>query len=187
MARAEMFQDNQRESQIAAFLGLTPSEQRAGEDATDSAGNAFELKSVSNSQVTTGRDVGVHTIEKWRKVYWVVAVGTQDENKRLQVTALFVAHPKQLEAWFGILEALLKEEERRYMRVLRAAKKGGANQQDIEFVQQKCERGITRNNPKIPLQLFRENGLALDHQNATAARRQLAQFVQRHPLPRIED
>jgi hypothetical protein len=186
MARAEMFQDNQRESQIAAFLGLTPSEHRAGQDATDSAGNAFELKSVSNSQVTTGRDVGVHTINKWRKVYWVVAVGTQDQNKKLQVTALFVAHPKQLESWFGSLEALLKGEERRYTQVLRAAKRGGAIEQDIEFVRQKCERGITRNNPKIPLQLFREYGLAFDHQNATAARRQLAQFVQQHPLPRIE-
>jgi hypothetical protein len=92
-----------------------------------------------------------------------------------------------LEPWFGSLEAVLKEEERRYMRVLRAAKKGGANAEDIEFVKQKCKRGITRNNPKIPLQLFRERGLALDHQNAAAARRQLAQFVQAHPLLRAED
>jgi hypothetical protein len=51
-------------------------------------------------------------------------------------------------------------------------------------VRQKCQRGITRNNPKIPLQLFRENGLQLDHQNAAKAREQLAGFVRRHPLPR---
>lgn len=185
MARAEMFQDNRRESQIAAFLGLHASERRAGEDATDSGGNAFELKSASNNQVTTGRDVGVHTINKWREVFWVVAVGTQDE-KGLQMTALFVAHPKHLEPWFGKLEALLKDEERRYTRVLKAAKKGGAVLEDIDFVKQKCQRGITRNNPKIPLQLFRDRGLALNHQSPREARIQLARFVKKHPLPKTK-
>ena len=78
MARAEMFQDNRRETQIATLLGLVASERRAGEDAVDSSGNAYELKSASNSQVTTGRDVGIHTIEKWRHTFWVVAAGKQD-------------------------------------------------------------------------------------------------------------
>lgn len=183
MARAEMFQDNRRETQIATFLGLVASERRAGEDAVDSSGNPYELKSASNSQVTTGRDVGVHTIEKWRQTFWVVAAGRQDE-RGLQFSALFVAHPNGLEPWFSRLESLLKSEERRFKRVLRAAKRAGATDEDIEFVRQKCQRGITRNNPKIPLQLFRENGLQLDHQNAAKAQEQLARFVRRYRLAR---
>lgn len=184
MTREEMFQDNKRETQIAKFLGLTPSERRAGKDAEDTLGNQFELKSASKTQVTTGRDVGVHTIAKWRQTYWIVACGKQDKRGILHLSALFVAHPVGLESWFSRWEAVLKDEKRRFTRVLRSAKRAGASDADIEFVRKKCQRGITRNNPKIPLQLFRENGLRLDHQNAAAAREQLARFVRRHRLAR---
>jgi hypothetical protein len=184
MARAEMFQDNKRETQIANFLGLTPSELRAGEDAIDSHGHPFELKSASKTQVTTGRDVGVHTIAKWRQTYWVVACGKQDKRGVLHLSALFVAHPTGLESWFSKWETVLKDEERRFTRVLRSAKRAGASDEDIEFVRKKCERGITRNNPKIPLKIFRDNGLQLDHQNAAKAREQLSRFVRRHRLQR---
>jgi hypothetical protein len=183
MAREEMFQDNKRETQIANFLGLTPSELRAGEDALDSHRNPFELKSASKNRVTTGRDVGVHTIAKWRQLYWIVACGKQDKQGILHLSALFVAHPAGLESWFSSWEAILKDEERRFTRVLRSAKRAGASDEDIEFVRKKCERGITRNNPTIPLLLFQENGLQLDHQNAAAAQEQLARFVRRHRLP----
>lgn len=182
MPRGQMFQDNRRESHIAAHLALIASEQRAGADATDSSGNPFELKSVSNTQVTTARDVGVHTIEKWRETYWVVGSGTQDEDGRLILSELYVAHPDDLESWFGRLEGILRAEEQKCERVLQAALKAKANASDIEFVRQKCQRGITRNNPKIPLQLFRDHGQRLNHKNSASARKELAEFVEDRPL-----
>lgn len=181
MAREDIVQDNRRETQIAGIVGLKPSEKRAGRDATDLYGNSFELKSATKKSITTARDVGVHTIAKWRKTYWVVATGRNKADK-FEIDSIYVAHPNDLERWFAPLEKLLRAEARVCFNVLKAAAKAGACKLDIEFVRQKCERGITRNNPHIPLGLFQNHCLKLDHINQIAAKQQLAEFVRRRPL-----
>jgi len=181
MPREDIVQDNRSETQIARHVGLTASEKRAGSDATDSHGNSFELKSATKTGVTTARDVGVHTIAKWRKTYWVVATGSKRAGE-FEISSIYVAHPQDLEPWFDKLENLLLAEERVCVRVLKAAAKAGAAKDDIAFVLRKCERGITRNNPKIPLRLFQEHCLKLNHTNRIAAKKQLAEFVRNRPL-----
>jgi len=181
MAREDIVQDNRRETQIAQIVGLKPSEKRAGRDATDLYGNSFELKSATKRTITTARDVGVQTIAKWRKNYWVVATGLIKAGK-FKIDSIYVAHPDDLEPWFAPLEKLLRAEARVCFNVLKAAAKAGACKLDIEFVRQKCERGITRNNPHIPLKLFQDHCFKLDHTNSKAAQKQLAEFVRNHPL-----
>ena len=181
MPREDIVQDNRRETQIAQHVGLTASEKRAGCDATDSQGNSFELKSATNKGVTTARDVGVSTIAKWRKTYWIVATGSKRADE-FDISSIFIAHPHDLEPWFDKLEKLLRAEESVCFNVLKAAAKAGADKDEIAFVLRKCERGITRNNPKIPLRIFQEHCLKLDHTNRTKAKRQLAKFVKNRPL-----
>ncbi|MCX7401841.1 MAG: hypothetical protein NTY87_01755 [Planctomycetia bacterium] len=181
MAREDIVQDNRRETQIARIVGLKPSEKRAGRDATDLHSNSFELKSATKKGVTTARDVGVQTIAKWRKTYWVVATGLIKAGK-FKIDSIYVAHPDDLEPWFAQLEKTLLEEERVCDKVLKAAAKAGAAKDDILFVRKKCERGITRNNPKIPLRRFQDHCFKLDHTNSKAAQKQLAEFVRNHPL-----
>jgi Restriction endonuclease PvuII len=185
MARAGMFQDNGRETVTGDLLGLRLSGKRNKVDAEDQHGNWFELKSTSTTQVTTGRDISVKTIkEKWRKMYWIVAKGRQKRGGKFEISALFVVHPDDLDEWFSKEEEELLKKEVIFMRVLAYAKRAGAPAADIDKTTAICKRGITPNNHKIPLRLFSQRGVQLDHQNPTNARQQLALFVQRRPLSR---
>jgi hypothetical protein len=180
-----MFQDNGRETVTGDLLGLRLSGKRNKVDAEDQHGNWFELKSTSTTQVTTGRDISVKTIkEKWRKMYWIVAKGRQKRGGKFEISALFVVHPDDLDEWFSKEEEELLKKEVIFMRVLAYAKRAGAPAADIDKTTAICKRGITPNNHKIPLRLFSQRGVQLDHQNPTNARQQLALFVQRRPLSR---
>lgn len=183
MPRDTIIQDNARETKIAQHLGITPSQKRAGDDALDQAGNPYELKSATKDSVTTARDVSVHTIRDWRKQYWVVAQGSKTPAGDFVFSAIWVIHPADLEPWFSKWEKILEAEGRRCKRVLQAAKNAGADAADIDFVEYVCQRGVTRNNPKIPIKLIEAAGTSLDPVNAAAAARQLKAFVKKRPLP----
>lgn len=184
MPRDTIIQDNARETKIAEHIGITPSQQRAGDDALDAAGNPYELKSATKDSVTTARDVSVHTIRGWRKQYWVVAQGSKNPTSGdFEFTAIWVIHPRDLEVWFSKWEKILRAEERRCNRVLRAARAAGAAADDVAFVAYVCERGVTRNNPKIPIKLIKSAGTPLDPNNPATAARQLRAFAKSNPLP----
>jgi hypothetical protein len=69
-------QDDTRERQMRELFGLLPSGQgRMGADAVDEHGNPFELKSATRIGVTTGRDLGIHTLQRYRTRYWIICKG----------------------------------------------------------------------------------------------------------------
>ncbi len=180
-------QDDVREQQIALHCGLTRTGKRAGADAFDENGNPYELKSATKSGITTGRDIGVHTIAVYRKEYWVIAEGTNYQAasglKRFEIRSLYIAHPKDLESWFARIESRIKEELEICETVLAAAQESGVDARKIEFCRTKLIRGVTLNNPKIPMQLVKQNATSLDPNNPQIASEQLKQFVRNNPLP----
>jgi len=179
-------QDDVREAQIASHCGLQRTEKRFGPDAFDDEQNPFELKSATKSGVTTGRDIGIHSIEAYRKVYWVIAEGanyrTSSGAKSFEINSLYIAHPEDLERWFSKIESRIRDELEKCERVLSAAEAGGVDAETIQFCRDKLARGVTINNPKIPMHLIRQNATQLDSQDPQTAQRQLREFVQRRPL-----
>lgn len=72
------FQDDQRENAMIELFGLEKdhSEGRSGVDAYLTIGTsriAFELKTSSDTSVTTVRDFGPEHIRKWRDKHWLFA------------------------------------------------------------------------------------------------------------------
>jgi hypothetical protein len=92
-------QDDVREEQIAQFCGLKRTGKRAGADALDENENTYELKSATKSGVSTGRDIGLHTLAVYRSEYWIVAEGknykTSSGAKRFEISSLHIAHPQE--------------------------------------------------------------------------------------------
>ena len=71
-----IIQDDTRERMLKKMFGLKDSnEGRIGADAIDDLGNRFELKSGTGKSVTTTRDVGLHTLQKWLGKHWLVGFG----------------------------------------------------------------------------------------------------------------
>ena len=179
-------QDDIREAQIALHCGLQRTEKRLGPDAFDDKQNPFELKSATKSGVTTGRDIGIRSIEAYRKVYWVIAEGanyrTNSGSKSFEINSLYVAHPEDLEPWFAKIESRIKDELEKCERVLAAAEASGVDAEIIQFCRDKFARGVTINNPKIPMHLIRQNATQLDPKDSQKAQRQLREFTQRRPL-----
>jgi hypothetical protein len=178
---AKTVQDDARERQIADWCGLQASDDRAGIDARDDSGNPLELKSATKKDVTTARDVGLHTIDEWRRKYWIVAKGRNEESG-FKIEFLYIAHPDDLEPRFRVLEERLADAWNHCQKVLAAARDAGVDAETVSKVQVFCERGVTRNNPKIPLRLFEQNATKLDCTKRAAARRQVAAFVKKRPI-----
>jgi len=178
---ARTVQDDAREKQIADHLGLRRTSGRAGPDAHDECGNPFELKSATKTGVTTARDVGLHTIAEWRQKYWIVAAGENLESG-FRFDAIYIAHPDDLEPRFREIEQRLQGDWAHCQSVLKAARDAHVSEESIKKVEYICSRGITLNNPKIPLSLFVLNATQLEHSNPRSARFQLADFVRRRPL-----
>ena len=76
--RNQQIQDSVREEMLMELFGLMDSgEGRIGADAVDKNGRRFELKSGTKKSVTTARDIGLHTLEKWRGKHWLIGFGKQ--------------------------------------------------------------------------------------------------------------
>jgi len=150
-------------------------------DARDERGNPYELKSATKGGVTTARDVGLHTIANWRTKYWILAAG-ENLATGFEMDALYIAHPEDLEPWFAGIEARLRDAWSICEEVVEAALNAGVSADRIEVVRAICRRGITINNPKIPLWLIRQNATPLDHETAAVAQSQIRDFVTCRPL-----
>jgi len=179
-------QDDIREAQIASHCGLQRTDKRSGPDAFDDEQNPFELKSATKSGVTTGRDISIRSIEAYRKVYWVIAEGTNYRTssgaKSFEINSLYVAHPKDLEPRFSEIESGIRDALEKCERVLTAAEASGVDAETIQFCRDKLARGVTINNPKIPMHLIRQKATHLDPKDPQEAQKQLREFVQRRPL-----
>src|SRR5579859_442345 len=92
-------QDAAREELMRNLFGLMPSgEGRSGADAIDEQGHPFELKSTTKDSVSTARDVGAHTLAKWRTRYWICAKG-KNPRTGFALDEVYFLHPSFLKEW----------------------------------------------------------------------------------------
>jgi hypothetical protein len=174
-------QDDSRERQIAMLCALMLSDKRDGPDAFDASGNPFEIKSATKQGITTARDVGLHTIEVWRSKYWIIAAG-ENLTSGFRIDGLWVCHPDDLESRFRHIESDLAASWDKCQQVLDAARRLGTDETILSEVQDRLQRGITKNNPKIPLHVVTRNGLLLPHKNPRQIPATLQDFTRRRPL-----
>jgi transcriptional regulator with XRE-family HTH domain len=99
----DIFQDNGGKLlQVLLITGLINLKGREGNDAVDSKGNEYELKSV-NSLLTQSFSTHHHLnpiiLSKYRKVKWVFAV-----YEGIEIKEVYLMTPKQLEPYFTAWE-----------------------------------------------------------------------------------
>lgn len=127
----DIFQDNGGKLlQVLIITGLEDLPGREGNDAVDSLGNEYELKSVNiklTKSFSTHHHMNPVIIEKYRKVDWVFAV-----YEGIELKEIYLMKPSNLEPYYAKWVTKWNDE-------------GG---KDI-------------NNPKIPLNYVRENGVKL--------------------------
>jgi hypothetical protein len=179
--RKVIVQDDDRERGIAILCGLEHISTRGGPDAKDSFGNLFELKSTTKTGVSTARDVGPHTLQEWRKKYWIIAIGENYETG-FEINELYIAHPMHLEPVFSTIEANILAKYEPSQRVLRIAEDAGANEADLKIAHYVINRGVTLNNPKLPVHLIKANATLIEHRDAQTTQEQIRQFVEQYPL-----
>jgi len=178
---ARVIQDDARELLIAALCGLDHITDRAGADAKDSSGNFYELKSGTKSGITTARDVGLHTVDEWRKKYWIIAFG-RNPDSGFEIDELYVAHPEDLEPAFTKISNRLKVDWALGKEVLDTARKCGAGDAALQKVEYLIGRGVTLNNPKIPLALVRDRAQLLPVKSPRRVQAAVKEFVAKRPL-----
>lgn len=180
-ARSVVVQDNARERQVIAHCRLIPAQSRAGVDAHDENGNPFEIKSTTQTGVSTARDVGLHTLHEWRSRYWIIALG-KNLPPGFEISHLYIAHPDDLEECFSGIQQRIERDERILNLVVNAVQYAGLSESAIERCVYLIRRGMTLNNPKIPVSVVQKNATPLDLTDPHVAHEQIERFVLQHPL-----
>lgn len=96
----DVFQDNGGKIlQVLIYIGLTVLPGREGNDAKDSVGNQYELKSVNRKltgSVSTHHHLNPTILAKYRTVHWIFAV--YDD---IELQAVYLLSPVQMEPYFA--------------------------------------------------------------------------------------
>jgi hypothetical protein len=96
----DIFQDNGGKIlQVSLILGLTVLKPREGNDAVDSEGNEYELKTVNllrTDQFTTHHHLNPVIIGKYRKVDWIFAT-----YEAIELKEIYLLKPKAMEYWYA--------------------------------------------------------------------------------------
>jgi len=96
----DIFQDNGGKLlQVLLITGLTSVGNREGNDARDSDGNEYELKSVNidlTSSVSTHHHLNPIILKKYRAVDWIFAI-----YEGIELKAIYRVKPTQLEPYFS--------------------------------------------------------------------------------------
>jgi hypothetical protein len=103
----DIFQDNGGKIlQVSLILGLTVLKPREGNDAVDSDGNEYELKTVNllrTDQFTTHHHLNPVIIGKYRKVDWIFAT-----YEAIELKEIYILKPTAMESWYRRWEAKWK-------------------------------------------------------------------------------
>lgn len=96
---ADVFQDNGGKLlQVLLLLGIKTLPGREGNDAVDSSGQEYELKSV-NIELTKGFSTHHHMnptiIAKYRQVPWIFAL-----YRHIELQSVYILHPADLEFYY---------------------------------------------------------------------------------------
>jgi hypothetical protein len=67
----------------------------------------FELKSATSGEpdISTGRDVGMGHIKKWRTLHWIFGVYGPDKHGELKLQYCLYGSPKSMKNWLDDMEA----------------------------------------------------------------------------------
>lgn len=170
-------QDDLREQQLALMLRLERSESRIGSDAHDEAGRCYELKTVTTSGVTTGRDVGLPYFERLRACYLIVARGTQTAYG-FTISDVYFLAPPMLEDWMARYETRIRQDMELVQAAIQTLTDAGFRG-DLERLRALCARGLTINNPKIPWAYVEGHGMKIDDPPALSVR----DLADANPIP----
>lgn len=133
----DIFQDNGGKIlQTLILLGLTNTGSREGNDARDSTGTEYELKTANMTLVssfTTHHHLNHDILTKYRKVPWVFSF-----YRDIELVEIWAMAPDELEELFSRWESKLNG----------TAMKGGRPQPPMAHI----------NNPKIPFTFVKDNG-----------------------------
>lgn len=162
-------QDDSREGALRNLFGLHPSGSRMGSDATDDFGIPFELKSTTKTGVSTARDVGPHTIARWRQHHWIIAKGSSTEFGYLPEEIYYLS-PADMEPYFRALEGRFEKDLRLMRRTLKELKAANFSSANIARLEHLIQRGLTLNNPKIPWRFVVEHGTKITENHAETLR-----------------
>ncbi len=160
------------------LFNLHPSgEGRMGADALDESNNPFELKSTTKNSVTTARDVGPHTLEKWRKRYWICAKGRNTPVGFIIDEVYFLA-PSMMEEYISSIEARFEPDLELLGMALKLLKEEDVEDAKLMRLNYLVRRGLTLNNPKIPWHYVQSHGMKITSNHA----KRLRQLVRKYPL-----
>jgi len=188
-------QDDIRERTVCKMLGLLRSEEspfshltkkREGIDAFDDHGNPFEIKGTSEDRndgcFSTARDVTVNKVNKWRKQYWIFAIGDNYEA-RYDCKELYIFHPSQLEFFFLDVQRRIEYLQEKTQKLVEYAKTGPFSSSEISFFEKKLGKSTTVNDPRIRLCWVRDLGYSLyTHSKPHNVQKRFSQFITEHPL-----
>jgi len=161
----DIFQDNGGKLlQMLLITGLTCMKSREGNDATDAAGNEYELKSVNialQKQFTTHHHLNPAIVTKYRRVKaWYFAA-----YNGIELQAIYRVDPTQLEPWFRKWETLWHERGRKdlnnpkiplkdVVRLGRVVWEAGSGSQQVEQIAQEADRVETHRHDEPAPDLF---------------------------------
>ena len=95
----DIFQDNGGKIlQVCLILGLVVLKSREGNDAVDSEGREYELKTVNllrTDQFTTHHHLNPVIIEKYRRVDWIFAT-----YEAIELKEIYLLKPEAMEHWY---------------------------------------------------------------------------------------
>lgn len=181
-----ILQDDFREIMLAEMLDLTRTAGRTGSDAVDELGIEYELKTtfqVNHAKgISTTRGVHLHTIERWRKLHWVIAIGALNDNNHYSIDTVHYLSPNSMEMWYQSIEEKIIsnikiwEEMKNYISP-NAPKHLFSKLDTIYF------NGSCLNNPKIPPAYIYDNGIKLIEPYAESLR-QVREQTEVRPIQR---
>lgn len=144
-------QDSVGEEALRRLLkleGPPPDDRMSSWDGRDEHGNTYQLKTTTTGQVTTARDVGLHTIAIWRTELWIVAMGVRSENDFTPIDMRFL-RPAWLQSRFVELEAKVRRDLELKKLVVDNLTPGALSDEQMKRLVYLLDRGSTLNNPKL--------------------------------------
>lgn len=152
-----MIQDNSREIELINLFNLSPNDQRDGLDATYNLNGKIypiELKSTTTNSITTSRDVNLNHTRKWKEKIWII--GVYDKSSET-LKYCQILPPNILHTWITNLEMKIRDLENTARWVEEVISRDGEKDGEmVSGIRRILKRGITINNPKIPLKLFKD-------------------------------
>lgn len=160
-----MPQDDGREIAMRSVLRLSDSgEGREGSDAVDEFNNKYELKTTFKKDrgVSTARSVNFRHIARWREKHWIFALGNHYTDG-FELTEYYYLSPQKMENWIMKVEDRLQERKRLSEYTIQCLNTQLTPVPILKKITTILTWGSKLNDPRIPIQYIKKNGVLLQH------------------------